>query len=71
MVLSLHHIIVSNDWMMVNNELEKICTAVLMAYFKVLYWHLPGQTEENLNQDSCCLDQYLNWAQPEHKSGLG
>ena len=41
-VLSLHQIIASNDWTMVNDEFERMCTTVLMAYFKVQHWHLPG-----------------------------
>jgi hypothetical protein len=30
-----------------NNELEKVWKKVIIAYFKILYWQLPGGTEEN------------------------
>jgi hypothetical protein len=33
-------------WLM-NNHLERIWKEVVMAYLKVLSWHLPGGTEEN------------------------
>jgi hypothetical protein len=37
--------VVSNEWMMVNNESEWMCKQTVMAYFKVLSWHLPGRTK--------------------------
>jgi hypothetical protein len=30
-----------------NSELERISKEMVMAKFKVLFWHLPGRTEEN------------------------
>jgi hypothetical protein len=33
--------------MTVNNELERMWKEVGMTEFKVLFWHLPGQTEKN------------------------
>jgi hypothetical protein len=38
--------VASNDWMMVNNELERISEEAVVISFKVLSRHLPGSTEE-------------------------
>jgi hypothetical protein len=38
-----------------NSELEKMWNEEIMVQFKLLSWHLPGQTKENhrdLSQDS-------------------
>jgi hypothetical protein len=31
---------------MMNNELERIWKDATVAFFKALFWHLPGGTEE-------------------------
>lgn len=36
---------VSNDWMLVNNQLDTMCKEVVVAYFIILYRNLPGETE--------------------------
>jgi hypothetical protein len=38
---------VSNCWVIVNNELERMWKEAAPAYFKVFRWHFPGGTEEN------------------------
>jgi hypothetical protein len=37
----------SNEWMTVNNELERMWKEEVFSYLKVLYRHLPGGTDEN------------------------
>jgi hypothetical protein len=36
----------------VSDELERIWKEVVVAYFKVLSWHLPGGTEKNHKKTS-------------------
>jgi hypothetical protein len=38
--------ITSKEWMTVNNELDRTWKEVVMTQFKVLFWHLPRQTEK-------------------------
>jgi hypothetical protein len=33
-----------------NNELERMWKVVVMAWFKVLFWHLSGGTEETMKK---------------------
>jgi hypothetical protein len=42
--------IASNDWMIINYELEKMLKEVVTGKFTVLSWHLPGGTEEKHNK---------------------
>jgi hypothetical protein len=37
--------VVSNDWTVVNNELERMWKEAALAFVKVLPWHLPRRTE--------------------------
>jgi hypothetical protein len=39
------HNIVSNDWLKLNNELERMLKAGVMAKFKTLRRYLPESTE--------------------------
>jgi hypothetical protein len=55
---------------LINNELERIWKEVVIAKFKVLLWHLPVWTEENLSQDSQSLDPDLNPGPPKYKAGM-
>jgi hypothetical protein len=43
--------IVLNNWMLVNNELEKLYQEALVTYLKVVTQHCCGGTEES-NEDS-------------------
>jgi hypothetical protein len=57
----------------VNDELEMTWSEAVVAYFKVLFQHLPGGTEENnekVNQDKWSLGQYLNPGCREYKAGV-
>jgi hypothetical protein len=38
---------------MLNNEFVRIYEEAVMAYFKILSWHLDGETEKN------CIKPYL------------
>jgi hypothetical protein len=50
-----------------NNELERIWKEVVMAWFKVLFKHLPGETEEN--HDSWYQGLDLNPGALEYETG--
>jgi hypothetical protein len=41
---------VSDDWMTINNELERVWKKAVMV--KVLCWHLPGATDESHEKPS-------------------
>jgi hypothetical protein len=44
-----------------------------VAYFKVLFWHLPGglrKTTKDLSQDSRSPDRDLNPGHSEHEAGV-
>jgi hypothetical protein len=63
----------SNERMIVNDELEKIWKEAVMTKFKVLSWYLPGGSEENhknLSQDSQSPSQDLNLGPPEYEAGV-
>jgi hypothetical protein len=53
--------------MTVNNELERMWKEVVMAQFKVLSCHLPGQTKENYKK-KLRIFRVLNWEPPRHRS---
>lgn len=55
----------SNDWMTVNNEMEKILKEVAEVQFKVLFWHSPGKTEED-NWKSVMITGVLVKIETEH-----
>jgi hypothetical protein len=38
---------VSNVYMILNNESEKMWKEAVVAYFKLLHWHFRGNNEEN------------------------
>jgi hypothetical protein len=40
-------IIVSNSWMILNNELENMWEEAVVAKFTALFRHLPGRIQEN------------------------
>jgi hypothetical protein len=55
-----------------NYELRNMYRERFVAYFKVLFRHLPGVTEENyqiFRQASPCPGRDSNQAPPEYKSG--
>jgi hypothetical protein len=55
--------------MLVNNELEKMWTEMVVAKFKVLYSHSPegiNKIREASNYDSRCPGRDLNCAPPEY-----
>jgi hypothetical protein len=52
--------IVSADWTIVNNELERMCKEVVMAQFKVLSWDLAAWIEEN--HENPQSEQSMSWS---------
>jgi hypothetical protein len=50
--------------MTVNNELEKTRLAVVVAHFKVLPQHLPGETKEN--HENISLRQDIDYREAFH-----
>jgi hypothetical protein len=49
LMLSVTKTVVLNDLFIVNNEFERIWKEEVMAQFKVVFWHAPVGTEENLS----------------------
>jgi hypothetical protein len=49
LMLSVTQAVVLNDLFIVNNELERIWKEEDMAQFKVVFWHVPVGTEENVS----------------------
>jgi len=49
LMLSVTKTVVLNDLFIVNIELESIWKEAVMAPFKVVFWHVPIGTEENLS----------------------
>jgi hypothetical protein len=46
---------------------KKVWKQLVWAYFRVLFWHMPGgneETYENLDQNGDCPDQGLNSGTP-------
>jgi hypothetical protein len=63
--------IVSNERMIVNNELERMWKEAAVALFKELSRHLTGRTEEtheNLIQTSLSLGRNLNPGSPRYEA---
>jgi hypothetical protein len=61
----------SDGWMIVNNELERVWKEVLMAwldYCAVIFLEKLRKTTVNFSQDTWCPIWDLNEAPPEHKS---
>jgi hypothetical protein len=59
--------ITTNDWVVMNNELEGICKEVIVAWFKIPSRYILGETEENcenFSQDSLWPGRGLNEAPP-------
>jgi hypothetical protein len=72
-VTVLTHYVVSNDWMIVNNEVERIwkeaATAQSEAFISVFTWSKWGKNE-NLSQVGRWPNQDLNQASLKYKSEL-
>jgi len=49
LMLSVTKTAVLDDLFTVNNELERIWREAVMAQFKVVFWHVPLGTGENLS----------------------
>ena len=49
LMLSVTKTLVLNDLFTANNELERIWKEAVMVQFKVVFWHVPVGTGENLS----------------------
>jgi hypothetical protein len=62
--------IASNDWMAVNNDMERMLKEGVVAYFKLLFCYLSEGTKEkkkNVSRDIPCPSPDSNCSPPEFK----
>jgi hypothetical protein len=64
--LSNQDYILSDNWIIVNNEFRRMWKEAVVASFKVIIRYLPGEKPRNFCHDSQCPGRDSNWAPPEY-----